>query len=105
MRQETLADKIIARFDKALRALDNGLRANFNSEKGLNRKAPSVTQMPLLESEQKTSASLMRINHCGEVCAQALYQAQAITAKDPSLSEKFLEAAKEEEEHLAWCAV
>lgn len=47
----------------------------------------------------------MRVNHCGEICAQALYQGQALTARDPAARAALRQAAQEEEEHLAWTAV
>lgn len=58
---------------------------------------------PLTEAERKKSASLMRINHTGEVCAQALYQGQALTAKLEKVREEMEQAAQEEVDHLAWC--
>lgn len=54
------------------------------------------------EAEKKHAAALMRINHTGEICAQALYQGQALTARDPLVQEKLKQAAWEETEHLAW---
>ena len=58
---------------------------------------------PLTEEERKLSASLMRVNHTGEVCAQALYRGQAMTAKLPNVREEMEHAAEEEADHLAWC--
>jgi ubiquinone biosynthesis monooxygenase Coq7 len=55
-------------------------------------------------SEEAYSASLMRVNHSGEVCAQALYEGQALLAQDKNLENKLNEAAIEEQQHLAWCA-
>jgi ubiquinone biosynthesis monooxygenase Coq7 len=73
-------------------------------------KSPDVNQTPL--SQQRSpqlspqaaveSAALMRVNHVGEICAQALYEAQALGARDPRLKEAFLVAAREEVDHLAW---
>ncbi len=57
----------------------------------------------LSEQEKRESAGYMRVNHVGEICAQALYQSQALTAKDPSLRAKMQSAADEEVDHLAWC--
>ncbi len=54
--------------------------------------------------EKRHAASLMRINHTGEVCAQALYQGQALTAKLPNVRDKMEQAAQEEVDHLAWCS-
>jgi len=54
------------------------------------------------EAERRLSGALMRVNHVGEVCAQALYQAQALTARSPALRAQMLAAAREETDHLAW---
>lgn len=56
----------------------------------------------LSADERRLAAALMRVNHVGEVCAQALYQAQALTARDPALRERMAVAAREETDHLAW---
>ena len=56
------------------------------------------------EAEKKHAAALMRVNHSGEICAQALYQGQALTARDPAVQETLQRAALEETEHLAWTA-
>jgi len=60
-------------------------------------------EQPLSQRQQRYSAGLMRVNHCGEVCAQALYRAQAFTAKQNKLADSMLRSAKEEVDHLAWC--
>ena len=57
----------------------------------------------LSDPERLRAARLMRVNHTGEVCAQALYQGQALTAREPHLREAMEEAAREENDHLAWC--
>jgi ubiquinone biosynthesis monooxygenase Coq7 len=56
----------------------------------------------LSEADQRLSGALMRVNHVGEVCAQALYQAQALTARSPQMRQQMLAAAREETDHLAW---
>lgn len=53
---------------------------------------------------RRHAAGLMRVNHAGEISAQALYRGQALTARDPAVREQLLEAAREEEAHLRWCA-
>ncbi|NBX95579.1 MAG: 2-polyprenyl-3-methyl-6-methoxy-1,4-benzoquinone monooxygenase [Betaproteobacteria bacterium] len=63
---------------------------------------PTPAQAPLDEAERRASAALMRVNHVGEVCAQALYQAQALTARSPELRAQMLHAAQEELDHLVW---
>jgi 3-demethoxyubiquinol 3-hydroxylase len=69
-----------------------------------SRPAPVVPEgKPLEEAQRVESARLMRVNHCGEVAAQALYQGQALTAGDPAVSAAMRQAAAEETDHLAWC--
>lgn len=99
MRTLTPVDQILSTADNALRTLFGGYQVS-----GRANPAKSVEDTELSESERRHSASLMRINHCGEVCAQALYQGQALTAKLPEVREKMEEAAIEENDHLQWCA-
>ena len=80
--------------DSALRTLTGGAHAA--------RPAPSTPQPPLEAPEQRLSAALMRVNHVGEVCAQALYQAQALTGRSAELRRQMADAAREEADHLAW---
>lgn len=61
-------------------------------------------ELALAEAERRHAAGLMRINHVGEVCAQALYVGQAAVARDPGTRAQLLAAAQEETDHLAWCA-
>lgn len=56
------------------------------------------------DAERRHAAGLMRVNHTGEVCAQALYAGQALTARDPAVRRAMAHSAREEEDHLAWCA-
>ncbi len=98
MRHLSLFDKVIQNADLALRTLTPG---------AANQQRPSPAQASdnneLDEHERKHAAGLMRINHTGEVCAQALYQGQALTAKLPEIREAMEEAAAEEIDHLVWC--
>ena len=66
--------------------------------------AQQVSDASMNESERTHAAGLMRINHVGEICAQALYLGQAAVARDPATKQGMLEAAQEEQDHLAWCA-
>lgn len=91
-------DQFITLADKALRTLSSG---NTISERA--SPAEGLDNVELTEAEQKHSAGLMRVNHCGEVCAQALYQGQALTAKLPEVRAEMEKAAAEEVDHLAWC--
>ncbi len=89
-------DRTIVEFDKILKNL-------FNKPLS-TRPHPDVNIQDgeFTDDEQKHIIGLMRINHCGEICAQGLYQGQAITARDTSNKQAFEEAAYEEVEHLAW---
>ena len=91
-------DHLIIGFDKGLRTLlskAQTVRAYPDED---------VAEAPLSEAEKKHAIGLMRINHSGEICAQALYQGQALTARDPLVQQKLEQAAWEETEHLAWTA-
>ena len=66
--------------------------------------ATNVASAALTEAEQRESGALMRVNHVGEVCAQALYQGQMMGAKSPEVRSALAAAAREEQDHLAWCA-
>lgn len=96
----------ISPFDQLIGVADNALRTLFGGYQVTERQNPSyrMEDNKLEQKEQKHSAGLMRINHCGEVCAQALYQGQAFTAKLPEVREKMEEAAAEENDHLQWCS-
>lgn len=89
--------------DRLLASLDHGLRTMFGLY-GSSRPAPTVTSTPdaMDEREQRLSGALMRVNHVGEICAQALYQSQALVCKNDALRTHFLHAAQEEVDHLAW---
>lgn len=62
-----------------------------------------IDEEEMSEAEKRHAAGLMRVNHSGEVCAQALYQGQALTARNPEAARALIEASEEETEHLAWC--
>jgi ubiquinone biosynthesis monooxygenase Coq7 len=89
--------------DQLIVGFDKGLRTLFASAQTL-RPVPGDALPDALpdETQRRTSASLMRVNHSGEVCAQALYQGQALTARDASAKQALEQAAQEETEHLAW---
>ena len=91
-------DRLIGEFDRALRAVTGVHRARRPSP------ALAVGETELPEAERAHAAALMRVNHVGEVCAQALYQGQALTARDPGNRLALEAAALEEEDHLAWSA-
>jgi len=92
------SDRILIAFDTALRTLFATPHAS--------KPCPTLPNQPteLTAQEQKISAGLMRVNHVGEVCAQALYTAQALTTPSPALRQQFTQACVEETDHLAWTA-
>lgn len=98
MRRLSLFDKLIANADQALRTLVPGA-----AQEERVSPAENIENSDMTDSERKHAAGLMRINHTGEVCAQALYQGQALTAKLPEVREAMEESAKEEIDHLVWC--
>ncbi|MBI2509807.1 MAG: 2-polyprenyl-3-methyl-6-methoxy-1,4-benzoquinone monooxygenase [Betaproteobacteria bacterium] len=89
--------------DELIIALDKGLRTVFGPAQSL-RQTPGgkVSEAAMSERERAHAAALMRVNHSGEICAQALYQGQALTARNPDAREALERAAREETEHLAW---
>ena len=90
-------DKLIIGFDQALRTV-------FAPAQGY-RKAPGDYSLSeeLSDEEKQQAIRMMRINHSGEVCAQALYQGQAMSARNPEVQEALQQASREEVDHLAWC--
>jgi len=92
-----MLDKLIIEFDK-------GLRTVFAAAQSV-RPFPDreVPEASLSDQEKRHAAALMRINHTGEVCAQALYNGQALTARNPQIEAELRQASQEETEHLAWC--
>lgn len=90
-------DELIVEFDKGLRTL-------FAPARTL-RPLPgkSLAEAEMSGEEKRRAAALMRVNHSGEVCAQALYQGQALTARQPAIQRALAQAAIEETEHLNWC--
>jgi len=89
-------DQLIIGFDRALRTLSGTATAARPNPAG------TIAAAELTPEERRHAAGLMRVNHTGEVCAQALYQAQALVARDPEVKQCFAAAAREEEDHLAW---
>jgi ubiquinone biosynthesis monooxygenase Coq7 len=96
MGSERFLDPFIAAADRALRAVAAPAHAS--------RPYPGSSRAsPLNEGQRRESAGLMRVNHAGEVAAQALYHGQALAARSPATRELLLKAAHEEADHLGWC--
>ena len=97
--------RILSPLDRLLDSAQNALSTVAGSPRA-ERANPgdSTPDVVLDDAERRHAAGLMRINHVGEVCAQALYIGQAAVARDPATRAHLLEAAQEETDHLAWCA-
>jgi ubiquinone biosynthesis monooxygenase Coq7 len=95
-RRFDFADRLIGEIDNIIKILSVAARSR--------RKIPEVAPATTLpEAERSSSVRLMRVNHSGEVAAQALYQGQGVTARDAGIRAAMREAALEEVDHLAWC--
>ena len=91
----SLIDVLVAATDEALRTVGGTNHPE--------RPSPARGETPALsDAQRRLSGALMRVNHVGEVCAQALYNAQALTTRNPALRRGFEQAAREETDHLAW---
>lgn len=99
-------DRMLSPFDHVVAAIDQGLRLLFGPPPVAERASPAAAMPdPALDEAGRTLAGrLMRVNHSGEVCAQALYQGQALTANADDVREKLERSAQEENDHLAWTA-
>ena len=97
------AQPMTTALDLALNAADGALRTLFAKPRA-SRTCPTVPSeaTDLSRQEKDLSGALMRVNHVGEVCAQALYAAQALGTRDPVLRQHFIKASQEEGDHLAW---
>ncbi|MEO8308173.1 MAG: 2-polyprenyl-3-methyl-6-methoxy-1,4-benzoquinone monooxygenase [Pseudomonadota bacterium] len=89
------ADQVLVSLDRALRALFAPVRAS--------RPTPGRAGEPLDDDKRRLSATLMRVNHAGEVAAQGLYHGQSMVARDPGIRQLLEQSAREEADHLAWC--
>ena len=98
-RQYTPVDHLLIKLDQAVRTVFGRPPTT-----GRSNPASGVGETDLPPSEQQHAARLMRINHSGEVCAQALYQGQALTAHCEAVRDRLEQAAAEENDHLDWCA-
>ncbi|ALO38179.1 2-polyprenyl-3-methyl-6-methoxy-1,4-benzoquinone monooxygenase [Alcaligenes faecalis] len=95
-RRNSFFDQILSETNRALEVLGRSARASRPNPAG--KEVSEITA-----DEARHAAGLMRVNHVGEICAQALYRSQAMLCKDPQATEVLLQAAQEEVDHLAWC--
>lgn len=96
-RHYTLFDKFCLGIDQAVRALTDNAKTTGQPYPG------KQSQASLSDKERKHAAGLMRVNHTGEICAQALYHGQGVVSRTQQFQEKMQQAAIEEGDHLAWC--
>lgn len=99
MRDRSIYDGLLSQIDQALRVV-------FAPPPGATAPSPAgdIEDIEFDEASRRHAAGLMRINHTGEICAQALYAGQALTARTSKVRAEMAEAAREEADHLAWCA-
>ncbi len=95
----------LSRLDRVFVEIERALGTVFEPQPPATRPSPAagIDAVELDEAERRHAAGLMRVNHVGEVCAQALYFGQAAVARDAGVRAHLLEAAAEETDHLAWC--
>jgi ubiquinone biosynthesis monooxygenase Coq7 len=93
-----LIDRFIVEFDTVLRSIVGGAHAHRPTP---GSDTPSTSLLDAKEREH--AAGLMRVNHVGEVCAQALYQSQKLVARKPEIQQMLIDSGEEEMDHLAWC--
>ncbi|MCV6605285.1 MAG: 2-polyprenyl-3-methyl-6-methoxy-1,4-benzoquinone monooxygenase, partial [Porticoccaceae bacterium] len=98
-------ERSLTLFDKLLTEFDAGLRTVAARAPQPTRASPArdCDEAEMSQQQRRHAAGLMRVNHSGEVCAQALYRGQALTAKLPQVRQEMEHAADEEIDHLAWC--
>ena len=93
----------MSQLDQLILALDGGLRTVFASPHAARAYPANAPETLLTDHERAHAAALMRVNHVGEVCAQALYSGQSLTTKNETVRAELRQAAAEETDHLAWC--
>ena len=97
-RRGDLSDSIIVALDNGLKTLSGSFQSSRQSP------ADAVEEGEMSELEKVHASGLMRVNHVGEICAQALYEGQSMTAGNSAVKEKLRKAGEEERDHLAWCS-
>ncbi|MGE5168260.1 MAG: 2-polyprenyl-3-methyl-6-methoxy-1,4-benzoquinone monooxygenase [Deltaproteobacteria bacterium] len=95
----------LSAFDRILVEIERALGTSLDAKPEAQRASPAagIAEADLDETQRRHAAGLMRVNHTGEVCAQALYSGQAAVARDDATRAQLLRAAAEETDHLAWC--
>lgn len=101
-----MSSATLTRIDRTLVELERALATVFGAAPVVRRPSPGadIEEPTLDQAERRHAAGLMRVNHVGEVCAQALYRGQAVVARRPDVGAAMEQAAAEETDHLGWCA-
>ncbi len=101
-----MSQRSLTFIDQLIGELDKGLRTSFGPAPSANRPNPAanIKESDLSNRDRELTGRFMRINHAGEICAQGLYQGQALTARLPKVRKKMEAAAAEENDHIAWTA-
>lgn len=104
-RRMSVVDGLLSEVGRAIQVLDGSVHAGRPNPAGKRRvpTTPIAARPELTAAEQKHAAGLMRVNHVGEICAQALYRGQALLCGDAAIQKLFVKAANEEVDHLVWC--
>ena len=97
-----MLETLIVITDHALRTLSGGLKASRPAPTPVNDASALAAETAMSAEEKSLSSALMRVNHVGEICAQALYKAQAMATHDPQMRTQFEAAARDESDHLTW---
>lgn len=98
------ASRAYSAADRLVMALHRGLsRLQVQPSAARGNPAAQSSEASMTQAQRRHAAGLMRVNHAGEIAAQALYQGQALTARNPRVREQLLKAAQEEQDHLRWC--
>src|SRR5262249_28272631 len=105
IQQSVWDNRPMLNLDAVITAFDNALRS-VAADPVARRPSPDeqLPEAALSEAARREGAALMRVNHCGEICAQALYQGQALASTNAAIRQSLERAAAEEEDHLAWCS-
>jgi len=102
-RHMSVLDRVLAEAGRAAQVLGGSAQASRPNPAGKPEVLVAQEQQALTPEEQKHAAGLMRVNHVGEICAQALYRGQALFCRDAAIQKVLYKAAAEEVDHLAWC--
>jgi ubiquinone biosynthesis monooxygenase Coq7 len=102
-RRLSVVDRVLSEFGRAVQVLDGSVHAARPNPANTAQAPEDADAAQLTSYERRHAAGLMRVNHVGEICAQALYRGQAVLCRDAAIQQVFYKAAAEEVDHLVWC--